>query len=267
MISRYCIDLDEWSKLYQWITELLDIDRDLERKRVLMISQYLSMHGYEPHIDFSPLRCRCALIYGPSPRLYEQVQETKHLLLKSIPVFVVDGAAKLFIEMDIPFQVLVTDLDGGLENVYRCIDSGCIPFIHVHGDNIDLVLKLIESLSIEELNRCIFTHQLPEEIPLMVGARSFTDGDRAIAVAYMLGIDSVVLIAMGFGSLIGKYSKPWFSRNWYPIWNRKKLKFIIAKEIIARLHRCMNIYQLDPDIADERVGIVIHSDLVEVVCK
>jgi uncharacterized Rossmann fold enzyme len=78
---------------------------------------------------------------------------------------------------------------------------GAVMVVHAHGDNIDLLKKLVP-----KFKKLIATTQvMPLENVYNFGG--FTDGDRCVFLAEEFGAKKIVLIGMDFGNSIGPYSK------------------------------------------------------------
>ena len=142
-----------------------------------------------------------------------------------------DGATSYLISQDVIPGLIVTDLDGRIEDQIEAQNRGAIVLVHVHEDNIETVEKNIAAFSKGEF---IFTTQ---GTPLQ-GSNNFlgfTDGDRAICLATYFEAHSIHLIGYDFGESIGKFSKT--SKLNQTQLARKMKKFTIAKSII---NWCLN---------------------------
>lgn len=142
-----------------------------------------------------------------------------------------NGATSYLISQNIIPDLIVTDLDGRIEDQIEAQNRGGTVLIHVHEDNIETVEENISAFSEGDF---IFTTQ---GAPLQGSYNflGFTDGDRAICLATYFEAYSIHLIGYDFGESIGKYSKA--SKINQTQLERKMKKFTIAKSII---NWCLN---------------------------
>jgi uncharacterized Rossmann fold enzyme len=112
-----------------------------------------------------------------------------------------DGAVQFLLENKIKPDIVVTDLDGKPSALQDADKRGAIMVVHAHGDNIDMIKKIVP-----KLNKVIGTTQV---MPLgnVYNFGGFTDGDRSVFLAEEFGAKKIVLVGMDLGSGIGKYSK------------------------------------------------------------
>jgi hypothetical protein len=125
----------------------------------------------------------------------------------------VDGATSYLLGKGVVPEVVVTDLDGRIEDLYKANRKGSIMVIHAHGDNIDKIKACVPR----------FTRVIPtcqgKPFAGLQNFGGFTDGDRAVFMAEHLKAREILLYGMDFGG-VGKYS---FSED-TPV-KRKKLKW------------------------------------------
>tara|TARA_B100000287_G_scaffold417577_1_gene453511 strand:+ start:78 stop:770 length:693 start_codon:yes stop_codon:yes gene_type:complete len=150
--------------------------------------------------------------------LSKKCKQPKATIKFSGPVMVVGAAAKDNISSNKPIiaadgavgalqsfenlKLVVTDCDG-YPYLQKAIDSGIPLAIHAHGDNLIEWNKTLEIL--ENDHPVILTHQTPLDIEGMSNPGGFTDGDRAVCLAFALGAESVELIGFSNNN-VGKWS-------------------------------------------------------------
>ena len=142
-----------------------------------------------------------------------------------------DGATSYLISQNIIPDLIVTDLDGRIEDQIEAQNRGATVLVHVHEDNIETVEENISAFSHGEF---VFTTQ-SKPLQGSYNFLGFTDGDRAICLATYFEAHSIHLIGYDFGESIGKYSKT--SKINQVQLERKMKKFTIAKSII---NWCLN---------------------------
>ena len=119
----------------------------------------------------------------------------------SHPIIAADGAVGAVADLS---QVVLVVSDGdGSPHLEHSLNRGIPLCLHAHGDNISSwrnVLSIIDSTQ-----EIILTHQTANSIDGMYNPGGFTDGDRAVCIAFALGADAVELIGFSTGD-VGKWS-------------------------------------------------------------
>lgn len=149
-----------------------------------------------------------------------------------------DGASEALLEHKIKPDIVVTDLDGDHKSLLEADRLGSIMVVHAHGDNINLMLNLVQ-----RFKHCIGTTQV-KPLDNVYNFGGFTDGDRAVFLADAFRARNIILIGMDFGSEIGRYSKSKVNKL------VKIEKFKIAKELLEYLSSRTEakLYNLSPSI-------------------
>ncbi|TFF85965.1 MAG: DUF115 domain-containing protein [Promethearchaeota archaeon] len=182
------------------------------------------------------------LIYGCGPSLEETVRRLfdnkKKPYFENFVHLAADGASILLKEMNLPIHGLFTDLDGITNAEF---EYAKFVIVHGHGDNIDKV-KQFEKEIIKKEN-IIGTTQVKPKGPIF-NPGGFTDGDRILYFIrnLILSNQKIFFIGMDFNKIVGKYSKPEFSRNKKANETKRK-KLIYAKKLIEEL-----VDKMDNDI-------------------
>ena len=114
---------------------------------------------------------------------------------------VADGAIGAVSDFSL-VKLLVSDGDG-FPYIEQAIDAKIPICLHAHGDNQNQWHRVLELTGAEY--PLLLTHQTTEDIPNMANPGGFTDGDRAVCIAFALGAESVTLV--GFStSEVGPWS-------------------------------------------------------------
>lgn len=146
-------------------------------------------------------------------------------------ILAADGATTALLEINVIPDVIVSDLDGRIEDILFANREGTVVFIHAHGDNIDKLKRYVHLFN----DQIIGTTQV-EPKDKVLNFYGFTDGDRAVFLAYYLGAKKIFLIGMDFESMVSKYSKPYFSKDTKATdFKRKKLE--IGKMLLSWLQK------------------------------
>ena len=105
------------------------------------------------------------------------------------PTIVADGAIGAIDDLS-KVALIVTDGDGS-PYLEKALNRGIPICLHAHGDNTANWKKLLGQLNTHQ--EVILTHQTPYSIPGMYNPGGFTDGDRAVCIAFALGAEEVEL--------------------------------------------------------------------------
>lgn len=199
------MDYQEWKTLYAAISRDLgfSVRKDLEAAELL-----------RDLVKPLPLRDLSRLIRGKTVCVYgagDSLEKVKNF--PSTTKIAADGATTYLIEKGARPEVVVTDLDGMMEDILEAHRRGSLVVVHAHGDNVPELRKYVPLFG-----RVIPTCQCrpPEGVYNFGG---FTDGDRAVFMSAHLGAKKIVLYGMDFVG-VGRYS---FSSD--TPWKRKKLKW------------------------------------------
>jgi uncharacterized Rossmann fold enzyme len=147
--------------------------------------------------------------------------------LQSIPEgvnIVADGVCTFLLERGIVPDIIVTDLDGRIQDLLRADKKGSIVILHAHGDNIERV---------QEYGRMfnnLFGTTQGRPFANLMNFGGFTDGDRAVFIAEHFKPAVITLFGMDFGNSVGRYS---FQENNDVSIKRKKLLW--AQRLIDEL--------------------------------
>lgn len=143
----------------------------------------------------------CVVVAGAYDTVAEEAAALSKFLGPGIVVVSADTATTPLLEEGIIPDIVVTDLDGDLEDIYECWEMGGIVVVHAHGDNIERLRKHLPRLSerVEATCQCAPRGHIHN-------FGGFTDGDRAVFMAAALGARRIVTIGMCFTCSVGKYS-------------------------------------------------------------
>jgi hypothetical protein len=133
-----------------------------------------------------------------------------------------DGATSFLLERGAVPEIIVTDLDGRVEDLLEANARGSVVVIHAHGDNV-AKLRRYAALFV---NVIATTQAQPFQGVHNFGG--FTDGDRAVFLAEHFNAGEIYLYGMDFHSEVGRYS---FSRDS----EMKRKKLLWAEKLIKLL--------------------------------
>lgn len=197
------MNMEQWQHWYRKITEKLGYDPADDRRAAEILSRLLK----DRQTPFEELKHRVegrlVLIFGAGPSLEEDLKRiAKTRLLETCSTITADGAttALLKITRKNP-DIVVTDLDGRIEDIQTADKKGAYIVVHAHGDNIPQLKQYVNSLS-----NVLGTTQVKPTGGLY-NFGGFTDGDRAVFLAEALGGGPLALAGMDLGEAAGRFSK------------------------------------------------------------
>lgn len=198
--------LREWIKIYRWIVSILGYSYLEDFISTLILSMLILWKWVYISKVRSMIYGRIALVFGASPSLRRDIENLVSLGLlrwrKHLVIISADTAASELYLHGIYPDIIVTDLDGDIKYIilsHKIKKSTIV--LHAHGDNIPNIIYYLKYF-----NKVFGTTQ---SIPTLnvYNLFGFTDGDRAIYLAYKLGARKIYLFGMEFKAEIGRYKK------------------------------------------------------------
>ena len=220
----------EWQPIYLDIVDKLNLNPSSDRQATRLLTELL--RETNPNLLLQDLEQRIkgktVVICGAGPSLETHLQSLG-VGIGFKPIFVAaDGAVSALLNLDLECSVLVTDLDGNLDDIREATKKKSLTIVHAHGDNMDKIREIVPSLGpvlgstqVEPTNRAFLWG-------------GFTDGDRACYIGTAYSPQRIVLAGMDFGRTVGKWSKPTHDSH-FPADERKRIKLDIAKSLIYSL--------------------------------
>ena len=204
------MDLGEWLPIYRRIADEFGYDPADDLRAALILDGLLEDDGGWDDLAAMLRGARVVVVGGALDR----GPPGGDVLVSA------GGATTALVERGICPDVMVTDLDGIVEDQVRCSRRGAVAVVHAHGDNIEALERHVPRLEGVVLG----TTQV-EPFGKLRNVGGFTDGDRAVMLADALGASGIVLAGFRFDRP-GRYS---FHRD--PAVKVRKLGW--AREIIA----------------------------------
>jgi uncharacterized Rossmann fold enzyme len=200
------MNLDAWFSWYDKILKEFSFSREDDEKSAELLDSLLNEDNSSTIAETNIKDM--VIIFGAGPSLKGNIEELdeldqlEELDLNKFTLIAADGATTALLEKDIVPDIVVTDLDGNMDDIIEANERGAILAVHAHGNNIDKIKKYVP-----ELKRILGTTQ---SVPLenVSNFGGFTDGDRCIFLAIELGARFILLAGMDFGDIVTKYSRP-----------------------------------------------------------
>ncbi len=213
------MDMRTWLPMYDSICQEFGFDKRRDAESADFLAELLkgrseaglaAVHGKVP---------KSVVVCGGSPGLRDEVSSMQ------VEGFVVaaDSATSALLEAGVEPHMIVTDLDGIVEDQIELNSKGVPVFIHAHGDNRPALERHVPNFHGPVVGTC----QCPPPKGLY-NFGGFTDGDRAACVCVELGAREIRLVGFDFGNPSEKAGK----RR-----DVKKRKLTWAKKVIDELAR------------------------------
>jgi uncharacterized Rossmann fold enzyme len=191
----------DWFPYYQDIRQQFGYSTEKDQQAATILSSMIKRKALDIKVLQRKITGKQIIVIGAGPSLERNVRYLKQREYRKYVKLVADGAVQALIENKIKPDIVVTDLDGNLSFLQKVEKLGGIMVVHAHGDNIDMLKKVIP-----KLHHLIGTTQvMPTENIYDFGG--FTDGDRCVFLAEEFRAQQIILLGMEFGPQVGKYSK------------------------------------------------------------
>ena len=191
------MDWEKWKPVYEKIIKEFGYDekKDEEAARIAAeISKNLNVIGEKELKNLimgKPAAiCGAAMLEVDIPRLAGKT------------IFAADETTTFLLSHGVVPHIIVTDLDGNVEDIIEANKKGSVAIIHAHGDNIDAIKKWLPKF---EGKVMITTQSKPFDGAYNFGG--FTDGDRAYCIARHFYACHIFLIGFDFENVVEKEGK------------------------------------------------------------
>jgi hypothetical protein len=213
---------ETWRPQYEWIAERLKLNIRFDEKAATEMEKLLP----EPNLSKLEkiIRGKDCVVFGAGPSLDANLEKLKQSGYLNKVLITADGATSAVLKYKNP-EIIVTDLDGAVDDQLKAWQLGSWMVVHAHGDNVAQVRKIVPLLK----ERVIGTTQV-KPFGKLYNFGGFTDGDRAAFLAHELGASKIYLAGMDLGTKIGKYSGKKNTK-------RKLIKLKICGEMLSWIAR------------------------------
>ena len=210
------MNFTEWAPLYREILQEFGFSEEADKEAARLLNELLPENPPLDRLE-ALISGKTVNVFGAGPSLEEI---TKFPEGTSI---VADGATSFFMENGEVPDIIVTDLDGKMEDIIEANKKGSLIVVHAHGQNIPEIKKYAG-----EFDSPIGTTQA-EPFGRLYNFGGFMDGDRCIFLAAHFGAREIRIFGIDFSNpVMGKYT---FSKD--AALTRKKL--VWAEKLINYL--------------------------------
>ncbi len=177
------MDIGEWEPLYAAILEDFGFSRSEDEASARLLKTLMQNADL---VDDDDIRVTdSVLVFGPaSPSLADIGGRT---------VMSAGSATSVLMDAGTVPDIVVTDLDGDIGDQIEASRRGAVTFLHAHGDNTDLIMEHAKDFTGPVV---LTTQARPDNVIRNYGG--FTDGDRAVCIAFALGAGEVELRGFDF---------------------------------------------------------------------
>lgn len=224
------MEYSKWEPFYKQIVEDFEYDEEEDFNAGKVLDGLLEKVDTKANFDsvFNLINGQDVYIFGGGPSLKKDIQRIfkRNDLDFELPpeeaegrpepktpkelgfdqIFVAaDIATSGLMDMGIVPDVIVSDLDGIVEDLIEANKIGAKMIVHAHGDNQDKLNEFVPKFEGE----LVGTMQAePSAFEKVVNVGGFTDGDRAVYLADHLNAKNILLIAFNFRSPSRKKGEP-----------------------------------------------------------
>jgi len=232
------MNLEVWFSWYNEILDAFGFDRQMDEKSAEKLKSLLEEKKKLLPTDI--IMKSNVIIFGAGPSLKRNVKEIKKLNTSNYTIICADGAVTALLEEKLIPHIVITDLDGNMDDIINSNKKGAIMIVHAHGNNIAKIKKYVPVLE----NILGTTQSIPLENVYNFGG--FTDGDRCLFFATYLGAKNMVLAGMDFGKIVTRYSRPDIDDVEARADNIKEKKLEYAKKLVewAAINEDIHVFNI-----------------------
>jgi hypothetical protein len=199
---------DQWIACYEEIMDELGFKRCDDDKATSIISKLVRNKNLATVSELAELIYgKHVYIFGAGKSLEEKVKNgTLHQIDsfcddESTAIIAVDGATSALLKNNIMPDIIMTDLDGNVDDQIAANEQGAIVVIHAHGHNMAAMKKYMSRFTGK-----IFATTQSTPIKNVHNFCGFTDGDRAVFMAEYFMARCVKLIGFDFSGEASEFS-------------------------------------------------------------
>lgn len=181
------MDFAEWEPYYARILEDFGFSRELDEKAAKVLDATLGGDRIPIEALARVLLDQPVTVAGNAPGLKGELARLTKVVVAA------DEATSVLLAAGRVPQVVVTDLDGNVEDQVEANRRGAIAVVHAHGDNV----PAIETWAPRFEGRTVATTQ-SRPFGRVHNFGGFTDGDRGVFLADAMAARSIRLVGFDF---------------------------------------------------------------------
>ncbi len=181
------MEFEFWEPYYERILKDFAFSRSEDERAAKVLDKRLGGTRIDPKDLAILLSGKPVSVAGNAPSLRSELGRLTEVVIAA------DEATSTILERDRLPAVIVTDLDGNVEDQLEANRRGSIAVVHAHGDNIPAIEKWVGRFE----GRTIATTQ-SRPFGRVHNFGGFTDGDRGVFLADAMGAKSIRLVGFDF---------------------------------------------------------------------
>jgi len=181
------MDFRDWEPYYEKILRDLGFSRAEDEAVAATLDRLLGGRRVDDAVLRATLRGREVTVAGNGPDLAEELARARGVLVTA------DEATSVALAKGLRPAVLVTDLDGDVEDQFKANADGTVAVVHGHGDNGLAVQRWATRFQ----GPTVATTQ-SRPVGRLRNFGGFTDGDRAVFLADHFGASKIHLVGFDF---------------------------------------------------------------------
>ncbi|MCK9152576.1 6-hydroxymethylpterin diphosphokinase MptE-like protein [Methanobacterium alcaliphilum] len=197
------MEIEEWLLWYDIIIQDFGFSKKDDDESALYLNNFLMKQGLLELSEFPSKKDM--IVFGAGPSLKKHIKNLKSTLKHDLDEFILisaDGATTALLEENIIPNIIVTDLDGNMQDIQYANERGSYLVVHAHGNNLNTLKRYLPNL------KNILGTTQGTTLECVHNFGGFTDGDRSVFLAVELGAENIILAGMDFGNIVTKYSRP-----------------------------------------------------------
>jgi hypothetical protein len=181
------MEFEFWEPYYERILKDFAFSRSEDERAAKVLDKRLGGTRIDPKDLAILLSGKPVSVAGNAPSLRSELGRLTEVVIAA------DEATSTILERDRLPDVIVTDLDGNVEDQLEANRRGSIAVVHAHGDNIPAIEKWAGRFE----GRTIATTQ-SRPFGRVHNFGGFTDGDRGVFLADAMGAKPIRLVGFDF---------------------------------------------------------------------
>lgn len=188
------MDYETWKPQYEQILKDFEFKKEDDERSAAYLSEVIESRKNElDAVDEKDLerllKDKIVYVFGEGPTLENDVANFDF----NGTLIAADGATTALLKGNIVPDIIVSDLDGNIEDQITAVEKGAVILIHAHGDNYKQLNKWVTKFQ----GKVMGTTQ-SEPSGRLYNFGGFTDGDRAIFLADHFKASAINLVAFDF---------------------------------------------------------------------
>lgn len=200
------MDFQTWEPIYERILADFGYSRQADEQAARVLHSLVDEPA-SPDLVEARIGGKDVTVCGAAETLEHEVTDATGVVIAA------DEATSTLLKCGIQPHLVVTDLDGDIDDQIQASERGSITVIHAHGDNIEALRRYVPRFAGPVV---MTTQAAPFNDVYNFGG--FTDGDRAYFLAKTSGAASITLLGFDFEHPARKEGKD-------PAAKRKKLQW------------------------------------------